>query len=343
MRRLVPWFLLGLLTVGTAAGIALGVANQPGQTPAQWLASALAATVRAGTVRVSERDVTLSSNAGLRTANTTSSLFDFTHDAAQETSLIRFPSGLRGPFGPGSLAAMTTRFDFVVRGRDVYTGIDIGGSEQWAEEVDPRNAPSLLSPEGTPDAPLMPPGLNGHLPVTALRDVGTAIVARDTTTEYSVSLGPLPGCPRTKGAASNPFDESPWTVWIDGSGRIVEERTVVRQVFQPLRVLQHESGSGSTTTHGQFQLIRLRQQSGTSSTVTTVRFTDFGAPVSIKVPSIPRRDVHRLSPSTARAEATLCPTGVGVAVGSSSAPGPHHASKAHREEPMLRGARQPPR
>jgi hypothetical protein len=36
MRELIPWLLLGLLVVGTAVGIGLGVAEQPGVIVAHW-------------------------------------------------------------------------------------------------------------------------------------------------------------------------------------------------------------------------------------------------------------------------------------------------------------------
>jgi hypothetical protein len=36
MRDFVPWLLLGLLVVGTAIGIALGVAEQPGVVATHW-------------------------------------------------------------------------------------------------------------------------------------------------------------------------------------------------------------------------------------------------------------------------------------------------------------------
>ncbi len=42
MRRFVPWALLGLLVLGTALGIGLGVAAQPGVTAQAWVFRMLA-------------------------------------------------------------------------------------------------------------------------------------------------------------------------------------------------------------------------------------------------------------------------------------------------------------
>ena len=42
MRRFVPWALLGLLVLGTALGIGLGVAAQPGVTAQAWVFRVLA-------------------------------------------------------------------------------------------------------------------------------------------------------------------------------------------------------------------------------------------------------------------------------------------------------------
>jgi hypothetical protein len=41
MRRFVPWALLGLLVVGTAVGMGLGIAEQPGVIVAGFLRSLL--------------------------------------------------------------------------------------------------------------------------------------------------------------------------------------------------------------------------------------------------------------------------------------------------------------
>ncbi len=44
VRRFVPWALLGLLVLGTALGIGLGVAAQPGVTAPGWVFRVLADT-----------------------------------------------------------------------------------------------------------------------------------------------------------------------------------------------------------------------------------------------------------------------------------------------------------
>ena len=87
VRRLVPWALLGLLTVGAAAGIALGVANQPGQTPAQWVASALTTTARAGTARFTYSDSVSSSVAQLRSQVRGYGVVDFKRDEVRDTEV----------------------------------------------------------------------------------------------------------------------------------------------------------------------------------------------------------------------------------------------------------------
>jgi len=347
MRRLFPWVLLGLLTVGAAAGIALGVANQPGPTPQQWLASAGAATDRAGTFRVSVREVISSSNPQLHSTMTTSGLFDFTHDEAQESMVNRFSFGGGGPFGLGTPAAMTERTTFVVHGKDLYVGADTtqsgtgtGRSVQWAEEIAPRNAPSFLGLDGAPATSDIPFGIDGLSQVTALRDVGPATVGGASTTKYSLSIAST-GCPSSKGSASFTTVDSPELVWVDRAGRIVEERSVVREVPPPVRPQQQQAGSGATTSRGQFQVHQFAP--GTSTASTTVRFSDFGAPVSIKVPRVFLRNVQHFSASVASRHAELCPT---YSLEEGRLSGSHeqlHVSKTLHEEPVLKGARRPPR
>jgi hypothetical protein len=326
VRRAVPWVLLGLLTVGTAAGIALGVANQPGPTPEQWLSSALAATVRAGSVRVTEHDVTSSSNPEARIAFTTSSLLDFTHAVLQETTVTRESVDLSGPLAGLLPKSITLTMEVVGRGRDVYTGFSTERNLQWEEEVFPRNASSFLYPDGT--STIILPGLNDLSPVTAVREAGAARIGGEATTKYLLSFAPTSECSGTKGAGSIDVNGYPQTVWIDREGRIVQERSVVRAPSSPMPAVVHHDSS-VTRQSGGFTIFPLNSPRGTRTDVTTFRFTDFGAPVSIKTPSVPSRDIHRVSEAESSAKSVLCPAASYVLRVGSVAPG-HHQSKAQR-------------
>jgi hypothetical protein len=335
--RVVLWTLLGLLTAAAAAGIALGVANQPGQTPAQWVDSVYAATARAGTARFTSLQISSSSNPDLRNSVSSSGLIDFTRGALQMKMVDRFVDQSR-PQPLLALSPPTVSVESIALGESLYTGVHLDGTEHWLETISPRDSRSRLYPEGIHNTEI-PAGFGELSAAVAVRDLGKSMIGGATTTKFAVSVGPALLCPGTSALASTDIDEYPRTVWIDSVGRIVQERSVVHVIFGAPPAWRRHSLPGATTTttttqHGQrpVAIVGLSTPSGKSTMVTTIRLTDFGAPDSIKPPHVARSNIDHISASTGQAESTECPNSYVLKVGSLPAKGL-----------KIQAARRPPR
>ena len=82
MRRFAPWSLLGLLTLGVAAGAASGVAGQSSSLSARaQIAQIIAATTSAPSARFSYLLATTSSSPFLRSSGSGTGEVDFTTDS----------------------------------------------------------------------------------------------------------------------------------------------------------------------------------------------------------------------------------------------------------------------
>lgn len=273
MRRVVPSALLGLLTVGTAAGIALGVADQPSQTPAQWVASALATTAQAGTARFTFSLVLTHSNSAAWTEVRGSGLVAFKSGDMTATEHV-----------PGS--AVTTR-TITIRHSE-YVELDAVLRSHWVKLPLPREPQSslgLADPLGTV-VPIS--GLNGYEPVVAVRDVGPAAIGGIETTRYLVSTAVPPLCPgQHKDSPTLTAKQLPTTVWLERSGRIVQVRSRVQETYGPLP-------AGTDPAFGNFTK-GLRVDS-----IATLRFSGFGLPVTISAPPLGRSLNRAVSIGTAQ-------------------------------------------
>jgi hypothetical protein len=308
MRRFVPWALLGLLTVGAAAGVALGLANQPSQTPEQFVADALSATARAGTLHFEIREVVTSSNRELRSSSTTSGVVDLTRGDPREDVVMRTTFPVLLPGGLGSPAPPIETVRSLTIGRSLYLGVTYGGMVHWTKETLDRAAAPLL------DLPVFTTGIS-ELTAASVQDLGPDLLWGRPTTKYAVTVAP-PACLGTKSPIADALFQNPGTVWIDSAGRIVQERSVFRESFAPSPSHGHQSGSGSTTTRsgGVVSVLPIESPVGTSTTVTTVRFTDFGAPVSIEAPTVRVQQFGNVGVSKGEAKSTPCP-GVALLIG----------------------------
>ncbi len=274
MRRLLPWALLGLLTVGAAAGAALGVsAHTPtttAATPAQWVSNVFATTAKAGTARFTYTHVTTSPTPDLRGTLSGSGAVDFTSGDVRVIEVdhqIEFEGGPIGPLRPHP--STTTQED-----------IDIGSVTYQSEFItSDRAAPFLrFSFHRDPHAELgLSMALNaesalgdldGLDPVVAVRDLGPATVGGVATTKYLVSYGLPDLCPsarRTKPEVT----ELPSLVWVDGHGRLVQARSTDEDTGLP--------PPPKTSPFAEFP-------TGPSTSTDTLHFTDFGESVDIAAP-----------------------------------------------------------
>jgi hypothetical protein len=261
MRRAVPWALLGLLTAGTAAGIALGVADRPSQTAAQWVASAFATTAQAGTARFTFSLVLTHSNSAAFTEARGSGQVDFVSGDLTATERA---------FGSN----VTTHT--IAIGHTEYVGLDAELHARWVKLPLPHEPQSSLGLAGVLGGAVPFLGLSGYEPVVAVDDVGPASIGTTETTRYLVSSAPPPLCPgHHKHGSTLTSKQLPTTVWLDHSGRIVQIRSRIQETFGPLP-------AGTDPAFGNLTN-RLRVDSAS-----TLHFSDFGLPVAISAPSTGR-------------------------------------------------------
>jgi hypothetical protein len=198
MRRLLPWVLVALVVLGTAAGAALGIVHRSSpETPSRWVAAVLATTEKAGTATFSYTQVTSSSNADLRGSQSGHGAVDFGSGDARVTEVdheVSFNSTNNQPIH----AVHTT---------DTLKAIVIGGTVYQADPIagigftsDYRILPFPKLPRSQRGLSL---ALGAAVPLDALRgpnavasviDVGPATIGGTATTEYEVTYAPLHVC-----------------------------------------------------------------------------------------------------------------------------------------------------
>ena len=152
MRRLLPWALLLLLGIGTAAGAAAGATeslsatsagNLAGPAARQWLTGVLAATKAAGTAHVDLISVTASPDPNMRGSGAGSGVVNFaTEDfrlSVTEHS-ISFSSENGGPLHP---QAETNTNEQIAIGQSVYENFGLPGfPDNWNEQSFPHATPA---------------------------------------------------------------------------------------------------------------------------------------------------------------------------------------------------------
>jgi hypothetical protein len=257
MRRFVPWILLGLLTVGAAVGIALGVANQAARTPTQWVANALTTTAQAGTARFTDSVAVFGSHARPEIEDRGHGLVDFTSGDASSTDKGRNPTS-------------TTRTISI--GATWYVEVSSAFQSHWAKLARPHEPLGTLGLGGTPGGLVALSGLSGYEPVVAVRQVGPADVG-GAVTEYVVTTASPPLCPKQHRDTGGPsLKQLPTTVWLDQAGRIVRVRSQFQESFGPL-----PAGTDSAITNAV-------KGGETIHFAATLHFSDFGLPVKISAP-----------------------------------------------------------
>jgi hypothetical protein len=227
MRRLLPWVLVALVVLGTAAGAALGIVHRSSpETPSRWVAAVLATTEKAGTATFSYTQVTSSSNADLRGSQSGHGAVDFGSGDARVTEVdheVSFNSTNNQPIH----AVHTT---------DTLKAIVIGGTVYQADPIagigftsDYRILPFPKLPRSQRGLSL---ALGAAVPLDALRgpnavasviDVGPATIGGTATTEYEVTYAPLHVCAPHQPPAV--VRQRPSQVWVDDAGRLVQARS----------------------------------------------------------------------------------------------------------------------
>ena len=163
------------------------------------------------------------------------------------------------------------------------SGTSTTSATTWNKYINPRNVHQAFGLDAGTAAENAVSGLSGILPVTSTRSLGPATVNGLATTWYVVTYGAPELCASgsanlvvpTRGGGSQgsiahavkAIEPSigPTTFWIDGQGRLVQVRASTFTSAHDLKSL------GTTYTASQ-------------TNVTTLTFSDFGAPVHIVAP-----------------------------------------------------------
>jgi hypothetical protein len=228
MRRLMPWVLVSLIALGTAAGAALGILahGTSSQTPSQWVAAVLAATEKAGTARFSYTQVTSSSNAELRGSLSGSGTVNFATGDARVTEVeheVSFSSTDNQPLHP---VHSTNTVKAIVVGGTVYQSFPIVGlnfTNDYHALAFPKVPRSQRGLSLALNASVALGALQGPNAVASVHTIGPATVDGVATTQYEVTYAPLHVCPPHESPAV--VTQRPSEVWVDGAGRLVQVRS----------------------------------------------------------------------------------------------------------------------
>lgn len=288
MRKLLPWLLLAVLGVGVAVAAVVGQVQSPGVTSTDWLSALLSTTAAAGTAHLRISTVTRSANPLQRATTDAAGVIDFTtgdfrfvqvnHDISYTSTNGGAPHPVPYNWSETSIAI----------GQSLYEkdSVALSGNStvivpsMWNKFINPRNVHQAFGLDAGTIAENAVSGLSGIEPVTSVRSLGPATVNGVATTRYAVTYGsPLlcvpksslfsargsdPGA-RTSIAKAFEPELKPTVVWIDGQGRLVQIRESSFTSAQMLKAVSSSFNAAQTN-------------------VTTLTFSDFGAPVHIVAP-----------------------------------------------------------
>ena len=273
VRRLIPWLLLSLILVGTAAAAALGIAQKSASVaPAQWVTDVLAATEKAGGAHFSYTHVTSSPNPELRGTLSGHGVVDFTNGDVRVTEVdrdITFSSTGNQPLHP---VHSTTSEDAIVVGGTVYQANPIPGlafTEKYRVLAFPALPRSQRGLSLALNAAIALDALNETYTVDSLTDLGAAEVDGVATTQYEVGYAPLHVCAPHQ--TPQTLTQRPSRVWIDSAGRLVQVRSTL--YFSD----RFPHGSKPPTARAGFP-------HGSQTTIATLTFSDLGKPVQVAAP-----------------------------------------------------------
>jgi hypothetical protein len=267
----VPWALLGLLTVGTVCGSALGVAQHHANGSAQTqIAQIVAATQHAGSARFAYSTVVASSNALLRSRTSGSGVIDFVHDAMRTTESQRetSSSAVNGRIEPPT--TQTVRTTQIWIHRTEYTQIAFPAS---VPALSPRWVKGPTLPAGDVGAAgmlgmLAPLGwlsTAGPGQTDRLERIGATTVGGHPATKYAVDIS---ACVRSSKGRQHDVPLTTVTLWVDGDGRLIDAENSAHFDTPRPAVPAHDGVYGRATV------------------VNTIRLYDFGLAVKIGVPPV---------------------------------------------------------
>jgi hypothetical protein len=144
----------------------------------------------------------------------------------------------------------------------------------WSRSHFPRKVHQAFGLDAAIGAEDAVAGLASIAPVSAVRELGPGFVGGVATTRYLITARPLYLCWK-HGRTVTLHLVPATTVWIDGEGRLLQARVSDYNKGGPVHVPAGPSGSGGATV-----------TVPSSTTVSTLTFTAFGAPVHVEAPSL---------------------------------------------------------
>lgn len=276
MRRLLPWALLGLLSLGVAAGAVLGQLESPARTPAQWVDGVVAATQAAGTAHFKFANVTTSPDASQASKSAGVGVIDFSNGDFRVTTLFRQQQFESINGGAPRLIDQIWGLETIAIGQTVYSDLNVSQPfGEWAEVHYPRalRQDFGLGASGAEDAV---GGLAGPTPVDAVHPMGRASVGGVPATRYAITTEPLYVC-GAHGRTLYVRRFAPTTLWVDGQGRLLRAQTSLH--------FPGYTSHGPPDASGFWRPIVVAP----SATIATLTFSQFGAPVHIAAPPVTGR------------------------------------------------------
>jgi hypothetical protein len=277
VRRLLPWALVALLGIASGLGAAIEVLSAPQTTPAQWVASVLAATAEAGSAHFTYSSITTSTNPALASRIVGRGLVDFTSGDVRVTEVDtdrQFTTGLLG----ARLDATPTvnRSQDIDIGRGDYKDLSgPNGVQVWIRFSLPRNPHANLGLSFADNAGGALDSISdGFEYAKSVRNLGSASRSGIPTTRYLVTTASVCGPPRHVTEQPVTEQQGPTTMWLDGQGRLV-------QVSYSLRIDEVRPPALGPDGSSVARLMK-----GRAAMTATLRFSDFGTPVHIKAPPL---------------------------------------------------------
>jgi hypothetical protein len=274
VRRGLPWALIGLLALSTAAGAVLGSLDRPSGTSAQaQVAQIINRTRKAQTARFTYASVTSSSNSQLRSTTFGTGVVDFTTDSMSASERDR-STGYSG---------VTTASEHPVTQNTVNDEIWIGDTEYqrlptganalgsfWIKQASwPADSFGALGQLGV-ISPLGTLSEDGSAQDLVIRDNGHETVGGVEATEYLLVLPTCAAVTRSRGVGES---SSPLEVWVDSSGRLIQARYSIHEDISKIAFLGAPPLPRGIPT-------------GSVTVVDTVHLHAFGAPVMITAPQV---------------------------------------------------------
>jgi hypothetical protein len=276
VRRLLPWILLGVLGLGVAAAALVGQAGSPGVSASVWVNDVLSNTAAAGSAQFRFSSVTTSAVSSQRSTFAGRGVIDFTNGDNRITQLNHQVASESTNGGPARPIEQTWTEESIAIGQTVYRNdiVVLSGHSiptPWIKSHFPRDVHQAFGLDAGTGAEDAVAGLAGIERVATVQTLGAGNVDGVSSTSYRITNAPTQVCAhgRTVSLALIP----PTTIWVDQQGRLLQTRVATHNAAGPLPASVRRLLGGTLA------------REAPSTTVTTLTFSDFGAPVHIVAPT----------------------------------------------------------